>query len=301
LLVVTHKRADGDAVGSLLGLGLSLEQVGKQVYMVVEGGVPDQFSFLTGAEKVHRKPAGDRNWEVIVVVDSSDLARTGDILKGYRAPDVNIDHHHDNSHFARLNLVDARAAATAEVLVGLLLAWGLPVHKETAEALLVGMLADTIGFSTNNMSPQVLRMAAALMELGADLPRLYRCTLLQRSFSALRYWGAGLSTLQREDGMAWATLTLQDRSRVRYLGGDDADLINLLGSIGDVEVYLVFVEQEGGVIKVSWRAKTDLDVSAVAHQFGGGGHRAAAGAELRGMLAEVQAKVLTATKALFVR
>jgi phosphoesterase RecJ-like protein len=136
------------------------------------------------------------------------------------------------------------------------------------------------------------------METGVDMPELYRRALITRSFEATRFWGAGLSTLVKEGRMVWATLTMADRKAAGYNGRDDADLINVLASIEDTDIALIFVEQPGHHVKVSWRAQTGFDVSQIALQFGGGGHPPASGADITGELADVQASVLVATRAL---
>ena len=197
-----------------------------------------------------------------------------------------------------MNLVECGATATAEILSRYLPVWGFPITSEVATALLTGIVVDTIGFRTGNMTSQALRIAADLMDDGANLPEIYRCTLLQRSFEAARYWGTGLTHLQRQDGLVWATLTKEDRRAVGYPGRDDADLINLVSSINNAMVALVFVEQNNGNVKVSWRYQPGLDVYQVALKFGGGGHEAAAGAELKGTLKEVEEIVIQATKAI---
>jgi phosphoesterase RecJ-like protein len=136
------------------------------------------------------------------------------------------------------------------------------------------------------------------MDAGADLPRLYTQALAQRSYEAVRFWGAGLQQIQRDDGLVWTTLTMDDRMSVGYGGRDDADLINVLSSIQDAKIALIFVEQQNGSVKVSWRGQPGVDVSKIALRFGGGGHAAAAGAEIRGGLEKVRSTVLQATKSL---
>lgn len=293
ILAVAHIRPDGDAVGSLLGLGLSLRAAGQKVDMLLADGVPAPFRHLPGSEQVITRPCAE--YDVVVVLDSSDLQRTGGVL-GERQPDLNIDHHATNLCFARVNLVDPQAVATCAILAQNLPRWGFPVSGEVASALLTGILTDTIGFRTSNMSPEVLRLAADLMEAGANLPELYRAGLVQKSFEAARYWGFGLERLQREDGLIWTTLLLADRQAAAYNGNDDADLINFLSST-DGDVIVLFNEQKGGKVKVSWRARPGLDISTLALRFGGGGHPAAAGAEISGTIEEVRERVLSETRA----
>jgi phosphoesterase RecJ-like protein len=114
----------------------------------------------------------------------------------------------------------------------------------------------------------------------------------------MRYWGAGLSRLQRENGIVWATLTLEDRQAAGYPGRDDADLINLLSAINDALISIIFVEQTKGSVKVSWRSQPGVDISSVALKLGGGGHPSASGAEVKGSLDEVREQVLTETRRL---
>ncbi len=295
-LVTSHVRPDGDAIGSVLGLGLALQAIGKQVQMVLEDGVPKSFQHLSGSEQVS-KNATDLD-ACVIVVDCSDRTRIGQVLPEDRQPDLNIDHHNTNLNFAGINLVDSKATATAEILTQLLPVWNLPISREIAEALLTGIITDTIGFRVAGLTPATLRIVADLFELGADLPTLHAKALLTRSFEAARYWGAGLSALRLENRLLWTRLTLEDRRTANYPGRDDADLVNILQTVEDADVFVVFIEQNNGSVKVSWRSRPGFDVSAIALQFGGGGHKPAAGAEIQGNISEVIPQVLNATRPL---
>jgi phosphoesterase RecJ-like protein len=143
-----------------------------------------------------------------------------------------------------------------------------------------------------------MRLTADLMEKGANLPEQYSNSLLRRSFTAAKFWGAGLSSLERKNGMVWGTLSLEAREACNYPGNDDADLINIISAINDFDVSMIFVEQKNGSVKVSWRSIPGFDVSKIAVQFGGGGHPAAAGADISGTLLEIQEKVLDTTEKL---
>lgn len=302
ILLAAHIRPDGDAIGSLLGAGLALQEAGKQVEMVLADGLPTSYQFLIGSDEIVTSPSGD--FDAIVTLDCSELSRTGKALDGFRQPDISIDHHVTNKNFARINLVETRAVATAEILAEALPTMGFRLTQPAAVALLTGLVTDTLGFRTSNMTSKALRTAADLMEFGVDLPEIFQETLIQRSFEALTYWGAGLSRLQHEDGLVWTSLTLADRKATHYPGRDDADLITVLSSITGIDIAIIFVEQNGErgreKVKVSWRARPGLDVAQLAVTFGGGGHPAAAGAEIQGVLLEVQERVLKATRALVV-
>jgi phosphoesterase RecJ-like protein len=292
-LVVSHIRPDGDAIGALLAMGLGLKSIGKQVQMVLRDGVPGSSKHLEGAADVRGRAEGE--FDLIISVDASDLKRLGGVLDGYRKPDLNIDHHVTNDGFGRVNLIQPKAVATSEILAEHLTHWGMKITPGIANALMTGILADTLGFRTSNMKPQTLHTAADLMDAGADLPEQYAHALLRRPFTAARYWGQGLSSLQRKDRLAWATLTLADREACGYPGSDDADLINVISSIDDFDISMIFVEQKNGTVKVSWRSVPGLDVSRVALEYGGGGHPAAAGADIPGTLDSIKEKVLKST------
>jgi phosphoesterase RecJ-like protein len=294
VLITTHIRPDGDAIGSSLALGLALLDAGKQVQVVLPDGVPSSFGHLPGAEMICTRAVGD--FDLIISVDCSDLERVGRALDGYHAPDIIIDHHITNDPFGTLNLVEPEAVATASVLTRHMTEWGLPITQPIAANLITGLITDTLGFRTANTTSETLRQAADLLDLGANMGLLYYLSLVRRTYVEAKYWGAGLSSLEREDGIVWATLTAADRIASDYKGKDDADLINVISSIDDANVAIIFVEQDAGKTKVSWRSlKADIDVSQLACQFGGGGHRAAAGAEVSGALTEVKERVLRAT------
>ncbi len=293
ILLVTHIRPDGDAIGSMLGLGIALMEAGKSVQMALDDRLPVQFHFLKSSELIRNTIQAE--FELTVSLDCSDISRLGRFGKENISWNINIDHHITNQGYAQINLIDPNAVATAEIIATNLQQWGFQVSKAVADALLMGILTDTIGFRTYNMKSRVLRLAAQLMDAGADLPELYARTVYQKSFEAVRMWGNGLSRLQRKDGLVWTILTNQDRSLAGYAGKDDADMINLLTAIQDAKISVVFVEQPNGKVKVSWRAVPGVDVSRIASDFGGGGHAAAAGAELYGELQEIHKIVIEKT------
>ena len=297
ILLLSHSRPDGDAVGSLLGLGIILKNAGKEVQMVLEDGVPRNFHHLQGSEQI-KKNIQDA-YDISIVLDCSDVQRIGKIFDDQSTPTINIDHHVTNLNFAEINLVSTKDPATTTILTKLCRALGFSITHSAAEALLTGLITDTIGFRTSNMNPEALRLAADLMEIGADLATLYKKALLDISYQAARFWGAGLSSIQLENQLLWATLSLSDREKAGYHGKDDADLINFLSSIKDADVFLIFVEQPDDTVKVSWRSQGGYDVSKIASYFGGGGHPPAAGAMINGDMEEVKEKVLKATRELF--
>ncbi len=297
IVIASHVRPDGDAIGSLLGLGLALRDAGKSVQMVLADGVPSSFKYLDGSELIQKEPKGDH--DTFITVDCADFKRVGKIFENFGQPDINIDHHVTNEKFGKLNLIEAEEVATAAILTNHLPAWGLNITKPVAAALLTGIITDTLGFRTSNTTPEALRQAATLMEAGVNMPEIYMRSLVRKTFPAAKFWGAGLSSLESKHGIVWGTLTVADRKSAGYGGNDDADLINMISAIDGNKVGMVFVEQNNNHVKISWRALAPgVNVSPVAQHFKGGGHAAAAGADIEGSLSEVQKVVLKKTREL---
>jgi len=295
VIIASHIRPDGDAIGSLLGLGLALRATGKSVQMVLVDGVPSSFKHLEGSDLIVKSPSGE--YDTFITVDSADFRRVGKAFENFGQPDINIDHHKTNEKFGKMNLIEAEEVATAAILARHLPEWGYNITKPIAAALLTGIITDTLGFRTSNTNPSALRLCAMLMETGVDMTELYVKSLVKKSFPAARYWGAGLSRLEQKNGIVWATLTLDDRKQAGYSGNDDADLINLISAIDGNKIGMIFVEQSDNHVKISWRAlEPGIDVSQVAKHFSGGGHAAAAGADIPGELNEIQPVVLKTTK-----
>jgi len=294
VLLASHIRPDGDALGSLLGLGNALIEAGKKVFMASLDGVPSNFHYLHGAHLVKKSVPNDQIFDMTISLDISDMERSGGIF-GDREITLNIDHHITNPLFAKYNLNDPDSVATCALIAENLENWGLSISAETASLLMTGIITDTLGFRTSNMSSKAMRIAADLMDKGANLPEIYQQTLTDKNFDQLVYWGFALKKLQRKGRLAWTALSLADRKEAGYNGNDDADLNSILSTITDHDVTILFVEQKNGHIKVSWRAKSGFDISSLAISLGGGGHPAASGADIEGSLENVQATVIEKT------
>ena len=297
VLVVTHISPDGDAIGSLLGFGLAVRELGKEVVLASTDGVPDMFRFLPSAAEITTDPQGE--FDLVVVVDVADMGRMGRVGQGLtRRPDIQFDHHITNPGYAEVNFVDPLSASTAELVTELLPALGLPLTRPVAECLLTGLVTDTLGFRTTNTTPKTLGLAQTLMQAGAVLHTLYDQALFKRSYSAVRLWAEGLARMKYKNRIVWALLPLEARQAAGYQGNGDADLINVLTSVREAEIAVIFVERGDGKIKISWRSHLGINVATIAASFGGGGHAQAAGAEIEGSIEEVEATVLAATRAL---
>lgn len=294
ILLSAHIRPDGDAIGSLLGLGLALRNAGKKVLMVLSDGIPAQYHYLYGSNEVKKSVPDNLQFDLSIILDTSDLERTGGIF-GNREITINIDHHTTNTLYAKYNFIDPQAVATCSLIAENIENWGLKIDEKVASLLLTGILTDTIGFRTSNMGAKDLRIAAYLMEFGANLTELYKQALVNKSTDQLIYWGFALKKLEKKERLCWTSLTLDDRKDAGYNGNDDADLNTILSSNTDCDVSILFVEQKNNHVKVSWRSNPGFNVANLAQFFGGGGHPAASGADIEGTMDEVQTKVIDKT------
>jgi phosphoesterase RecJ-like protein len=295
ILLLTHQRPDGDALGSMLGLGHMLRAAGKKTFPVLAEGISSVFRYLPGSGEIRAElpPA----YDISILVDCADSERVS-LPEGTtaRPPDLIIDHHITNERFAGINLVDPKSTATAELITDLAEELGLSIPPEAAMCLLAGVVTDTLGFRTPNTGLHTLDVVQRLVRAGGALSDTIERSLHRRSLAAARYWGAGLSRLERDGDIVWTRLTLEDRRVAGYPGRDDADLVNILSSIDGPAAAVIFIEQDGGKIKVSWRVGSGLDVTGLAISFGGGGHPAASGANIAGSLEDVSRNVLARTK-----
>ncbi len=294
--IVSHINPDGDAVGSLLGLGHMLHAAGLRVTLALADPVPDNLRFLPGADTIIRRVA--ERPDVLIAVDSGDRERLGDAVPADWAVDLNIDHHKTNTDYGRVNVVVPDAPSTTAVLAEHAAAWGLRILPAAAQALLTGLLTDTLGLRTASVTPDTLRLAARLMEHGADLSTAFYEALVARSFAEIRYLGRGKARAQMDGRVIWSYLTRADRAETGFAVPDDAGLVNALLVAREADLAVVFIETDDPqVVKISWRAKAGWDVGELARAFGGGGHAAAAGARVQGSLDAVRAQVLAATVA----
>ncbi len=294
VVIVTHLGPDGDAIGSLLGLGWALRQLGKRVTVAADDGVPENLRFLPGAEEV-QTDLHDMAPDLVIAVDCGDRSRMGQVgaaALAHNAPLINLDHHVTNTYFGDANLVNPETVAAAEGVFDWLPRLGVEMDLQIATCLLTGIVTDTLCFRTNNVTADVLGKAQALMNAGAPLTEITQRTVMRKSYAALRLWAAVMPTMQLEDGVIWAKIDRQTRQAVGYTDNGDGGLVSLLVSADEAAVAAVFRERDDGRIEIGFRAKPGFDVSGVALELGGGGHVLAAGATVDGPLDAVVEKTL---------
>jgi phosphoesterase RecJ-like protein len=292
---VCHVAPDGDALGSLTGLAYALRQLGHSPIAACPDAIPSRFDYIPNIRAVVQDFTDP--FDLVVALDCSDLGRLGGFSKLPRFgqnPLINIDHHVSNVGFGDVDLVDPQASSTAEVLLRLLEHLDVSLDETLATCLLIGMVTDTRGFRTNNVTPRVMETAWRLMEAGASLPHITRHSLDCRPLVAIHLWGAALSRLRSKDGVIWTSMPLGMRRGIGYQGDGDAGLVSFLLTAEEADASVVFVEQDDGRIEVGMRAAPGFDVAPLAVRFGGGGHALAAGFSIPGPLEAAEERVLDA-------
>lgn len=292
ILLVTHVAPDGDAIGSLLGLGRLLQAQGKELTMACEDPVPAMYDWLPGSDEIVQR--GNGAYDLVISLDCSDKRRMGRPYEEEMAalPLLNIDHHVTNTRFGTANWVDPSSAATTQMILTLADTLGWKLTAPVATCLLNGLVTDTRSFRTPNVDAATLRAALRLMEAGASLSDVTRRALEQRPLASVRLWGQAIDQVQLNDGVLWTEVT-RDMRRQQALGEDgESGLANFLSGIREAKVVLVFTERDNGTVDVGMRAVPGYDVSQVALQLGGGGHPQAAGCTLEGDLKQVRQLVL---------
>ena len=303
IAIVSHVRPDGDAIGSLFSLGLGLELLGKKVQFVLQDTPGNAFADIPKLDQIQHSI--EMPVDLIISTDASDMERIGSVFSEelfnartsqQRALiDINIDHHPTNTNFGEINIVNSEAVAASIIVYQLLCYLGVDIPKSIAETILSGIITDTLGLRTQNMNSEALRIAADLVDLGADISTISFKLLNEINLNAVKLWGLALNKINYKHGILWATIRIADKKQANYTGNDDADLINLLSSIKESNIAICFIEQPHDEVKVSWRAKKGFDVSKVALSFGGGGHVPAAGATIAGDFEETVDRVLAKT------
>lgn len=284
-LVVTHENPDGDALGSLLAATLALRQLGKDAVMYLPGRtpLPREYEFMPLEELVRRPPA-DAADRVLIAVDCAKEDRIGDEAAISRAPLVlDVDHHHDNTRFGDLNLVVADASSTGEVLRDVFAELDVELTPALAEPLYIALVTDTGRFQYANTTPKALRLAAELVEAGADIHAVFQEVYESVEFAKLKLLARALGRAEVLEGgrIVVSHLLRADFADVGASEPYSEGIIDYLRAVEGAELAVLVREQlsqAAQAYKGSLRSSIDeLDVSVIARRFGGGGHRQAAG------------------------
>jgi phosphoesterase RecJ-like protein len=295
--IIGHSMPDGDSIGSILALYLALSKKGKKVTIIMQDSLSTIYDYLPGIEHFYRPDEIKRMPKNIIFLDCARLERIGESLLPLlpdKASFINIDHHQDNDLFAGDNYVDPQASSTAEIIFRLLNSMKIDIDADIANCLYAGIIMDTSSFMNSNTSSTTMRIAAELLDLGADLNQARNRLLESKPLAEVLLLGLGLQNLEfhQEGQIAFMILPYQGIKTIDALDVHPEGLINYLRSIEGVEVAILLREVSPGLIKISFRSKDKMDVAALASRLNGGGHKRAAGAKKTGNLDEVKRLLL---------
>ena len=294
-VITTHENPDGDALGSLLGAKLALDQLGKDSVMVLHGDapLPGEYGFMPLAGLSRRWP-DDVAERVLLALDCANESRIADPEVLGRVPlSIDIDHHHDNTRFGQINLIVPDASSTGEVLHDLLGELGVELTPDIAEALYIALVTDTGRFQYTNTTPKALRLAAELVEAGADVHRVFQGVYESVQFAKLKLLARALERAQIYEGgrIVVSYLLRTDFAEVGAAEPYSEGVIDYLRAVEGADMAVLIREpprESGPTRRVSLRASVDeLDVSAIARKSGGGGHRQAAGFSSEASIEEI--------------
>ncbi|MEN6458626.1 MAG: DHH family phosphoesterase [Thermoguttaceae bacterium] len=306
-LLTSHIRPDGDALGSELAVGRALKQLGKDVRICNAFATPPNLRFLDSRQELEQLAADatpeqfdDR--EVFIILDTTawaQLGAMGNVVRQSKALKLVIDHHQGGDDLDAELFKNEEAEATGRLAVEAVEQLGVPLSAEIAVPAFVAVATDTGWFRFASATASTLRLAARLIEAGASPSVLYKQLYETDALARLQLIGRAFNHTQTELGgrLIYTWLEMADFTDVDARPSDSEDIINMTLAVGGTEMAVILVEQPHGGFKVSLRSRCEVDCSAVASQFGGGGHRRAAGAFLADPLDLAKKKILDAVRA----
>jgi phosphoesterase RecJ-like protein len=285
----SHVRPDGDAIGSQLAMAYALRALGKDVRLVNGDKPPAPLLVFPGVEAIEVTTEIDDPGDAVIVMECGDLARTG--VTGFeRGFVINIDHHPGNTMYGALNWFDLSAAACGEMVFDLIEALDVPLTREMATHVYIAILTDTGSFHYSNITPRTFDICRRCTEAGVEPPAVARSIFDSNNLGRLKLFGAVLSRMELDRSGRLATVFV-DQRLARDCGGtyeDTEGLINLPLTVKEIQAVVFFKENGPDDWRVSMRSKGNIDINAVAKQFGGGGHKNASGCSARGTFAELK-------------
>jgi bifunctional oligoribonuclease and PAP phosphatase NrnA len=288
-VISSHVRPDGDAIGSQLAMAYALRHLGKQVRIVDGDKPPTPLLVFPGVDEIEVAKSIDDPGDAVIVMECGDLARTG--VSGFeRGYVINIDHHPGNTMYGALNWFDLSAAACGEMVYDLVRALGVPLSKEIAIHVYIAILTDTGSFHYSTISPKTFEICQRCVEAGVDPPAVARSIFDSNNLGRLKLFGAVLSKMELDSTGRLATVYV-DQQLATECGGtyeDTEGLINLPLTVKEIQAVVFFKENGPDDWRISMRSKGDIDINAVAKEFGGGGHKNASGCSARGRFEDLK-------------
>jgi phosphoesterase RecJ-like protein len=292
-LITSHARPDGDSIGSQLAMAFALDALGKDVRIVNADPAPEHYEVFPGMERIEIAPHADADADALIVMECSDLSRTG--VSGLDPHFIiNIDHHAGNRLYGAINWYDESAAACGEMVFDIIRGLGVPLTREIATHVYLAILTDTGSFHHSNITPRTFDICRQAVEAGVNPGAMARSVFDSNSFGKLKLIGALLDSMELVDDGRLAVLYMDD-AMLEACGcthNDTEGVINLPLTAREIQAVVFFKVSQADVVRVSMRSKYDVDVRQVANEFGGGGHKNAAGFTVTGRLAQVRPTIL---------
>ena len=301
-LITSHTGPDGDSIGSQIALALLLKRLKKKVAIINEDPVPELYQFLPHSNlisKIKNSKLKIKNFETVVVLDCSNLERTGNV--GSLIPKlkiiINIDHHLDNSRFGNLNWVDKKASSVAEQIFSLGKCLKIPLDKKLATLLYTGIITDTGSFQYH-LTPDTHKIIATLISKGAVPEEITKNVYQSLPFTSFKLFGLGLSTLREtpDHRVCWMKITKEMYRKTKASPENTEAFISYLQQIKNIKILFILKEATKNKTKVSFRSIGKIDVQKLAKKFGGGGHRNASGATLTEPIGRAEKTILKTIK-----
>jgi phosphoesterase RecJ-like protein len=289
----SHARPDGDSIGSQLAMAYALRTMGKEAVVVNADAAAAPLLAFPGVRDIRIASAIDGDFDAAIIMECGDLKRTG-VAGLDRFFVINIDHHPGNSGYGNINWFDATAAACAELVHELVRALGVPLTKDIATHIYLAILTDTGSFHYSSISPRTFEICRECLEVGVDPVMVARNVYDSNNMGRLKLFGAVLGAMQIADSGRIAIVYV-DHEMARAAGGtyeDTEGLVNLPLTVKEIEAVVFFKQEKGDEYRVSLRSKGDIDIGVVAKEYGGGGHKNAAGCTIAGPIEELQKSLI---------
>ncbi len=291
-LLTSHSRPDGDSIGSQLAMAYALVTLNKEVRIVNSDAAPEHYFEFPGVDRIEIAPKFEGTADATIVLECSDLTRTG--VSGIDGFIINIDHHGGNRMYGALNWFDESAAACGEMVFDLIRALGVPLTLEIATHIYLAILTDTGSFHHSNITPRTFDICRQTVEAGVSPATMARRVFDSNSFGKLKLIGALLDAMELLHDGRLAVLHMDDAmlAACGCTHNDTEGVINLPLTAREIQAVVFFKVSSTRDVRVSMRSKYDVDVRLVANEFGGGGHKNAAGFTVSGGLAEVRPRII---------
>jgi phosphoesterase RecJ-like protein len=293
ILLFAHSRPDGDTVGAVLALKEYFNSLGKEAVAACFDPLPEYLSILTKESFVFPEQINLGEFKLIIACDSVERGFEK-IKKNLREDQIValLDHHPDISLQGDINIIDSEYSSVCEIVFDLLSFNRVEIDKKIANYLLLGIVGDTGIFQHSNTTPKIMQTASVLMKKGASLSKLVEAVFVNKKISTLKLWGRAFekAKINSENGMITSVLTIRDLEECDASLEDINQVAGILDTVPGARFALVLSEREGGIIKGSLRSEEykGVDVSRIAAEFGGGGHKLASGFEIKGKIVETE-------------